>query len=390
MTGKKARRPAKIVVSALTIFAVVAVVWVVYQAQLQREMRRQLGALVTLHELRQSAVEDYLQTIRSEILLYTGGPGARATLRELVRGWRESHGGSGATLRRLYASDNPYPPGERHRLDAADDGSRYSRAHAAVHPRMVRFLEHHGYYDLFVVAADGSLVYTVAKEDDFGTNLVSGPWRDTGLGRAVRAALQAEVPGFIAFTDFESYEPSAGEPASFISSPVFDPDGTRLGALAFQVPTERLQAILQFTAGMGRTGETYLVGADYLMRSDSRFSDASTILSTRVETDAARRALSGETGAGAIDDYRDVSVLSAFGPMRFEGVTWALIAEIDEQEARRRALVPRRIVGQSLLVLGAIGGAVALVLIVVFGRQARPRPWTDVDPSDREVSQASK
>lgn len=376
-----ARRTARLAVITLILIVGAAVTWVIYQAELRREMRDQLAALVTLQELRRFAVEDYLATLRSEILLYSNGPEIQVTLQQLVRGWRESYDGSGLTLRRIYGSDNPYPLGERHRLERADDGSRYSSVHATVHPRMVRFLEHHGFYDVFVVAADGSLVFTVAKEDDFGTNLIDGPWRDTGLGRAVRAALEANEPDFVAFTDFEPYEPSAGEPASFIASPIFDPGGTRLGALAFQVPTERLRSILQFTAGMGRTGETYLVGVDYLMRSDSRFSDASTVLSTRVETEAPRRALAGETGADVIEDYRGISVLSAFGPLLFEGTTWALIAEIDVQEARQRATVLQRIVGRTLLVLGVIGGAVALALMIVLGRQARPQPLTEIDVS---------
>ena len=61
-----------------------------------------------------------------------------------------------------------------------------------------------------------------------------------------------------------------------------------------QVPTERIQAIMQFTAGMGRSGETYLVGSDYLMRSDSRFSDVSTTLETYVKSMTVRRAFDGQ------------------------------------------------------------------------------------------------
>jgi len=354
--SEKSRRTTSVVAGAVGILAVAGIVWAIVQVELRRATRDQIASLVTLQELRRFALEDYLETLRSEILLYSESPHVLATVRDMTRAWRR---------------------------DRAGDGSSYSALHSEVHPRMVRLLDHHGYYDIFLAAADGSLVYTVAKEGDFGTNVIDGPWRDTGLGRAVRAALEAGESSFVSFTDYEMYEPSAGEPASFIASPVFDEDGTRLGALAFQVPTERLRAILQFTAGMGRTGETYLVGTDYLMRSESRFADSSTILRTRVETDAARRALEGETGAEVIDDYRGVSVLSAFGPFRFEGVTWALIAEIDEQEARQRGLVPRRIIGRALLFLGVIGGVIAIGLMAVFGRQSRPQPWTDVDEAGR-------
>ncbi len=350
-TTGKPRRGGRLAVGAVGILAVAGTVWTIFQVEQRRAMRDQIESLVTLQELRRFALEDYLETLRSEIILYGETPGVRAAIRDMTPAWRQS---------------------------AAGDGSSYSALHAEIHPRLADLRDHHGYYDIFLVAADGSLVYSVAKEDDFGTNLITGPWRDTGLGRAVQAALEAEEAGFVAFTDFELYEPSAGEPASFIASPVFDQSGMRLGALAFQVPTERIRAILQFTAGMGRTGETYLVGGDYLMRSDSRFADSSTILRTRVETDAVRRAFAGETGTAVIDDYRGVSVLSAFGPFGFEGTTWALIAEIDEREARQRGLVPRRIIGQALLFLGVIGGAVAIGLMVVLGRQNRPQPWTDV------------
>lgn len=377
----KPRRGRRLAVGAVGILTIAGIVWATFQVEQRRAMRDQIESLVTLQELRRFALEDYLETLRSEIILYSETPDVRASIRDMTRAWRQSAGNSAAALRRLYVSESPYAPGERHRLDTAGDGSIYSALHAEVHPRLRDLRDHHGYYDIFLVTADGSLVYTVAKEDDFGTNLIAGPWSDTGLGRAVRAALEAESPGFVAFMDFEPYEPSAGGPASFIASSVFDQDGTRLGALAFQVPTERLRPILQFTAGMGRTGETYLVGSDYLMRSDSRFADISTILRTRVETDAVRRAFEGETGAAVIDDYRGVSVVSAFGPFRFEGTTWALIAEIDEREARQRALAPRRIVGRALLVLGVIGGAVAIGLMVVLGRQNRPQPWTDVGES---------
>ena len=43
---------------------------------------------------------------------------------------------------------------------------------------------------------------------------------------------------------------------------------------------------MDYTAGMGETGETYVVGEDYLMRSASRFSETSTVLQQRGETEA--------------------------------------------------------------------------------------------------------
>jgi hypothetical protein len=48
---------------------------------------------------------------------------------------------------------------------------------------------------------------------------------------------------------------------------------------------------MQVTAGMGETGETYVVGEDLLMRSDSRSAEKSTVLETRVDTESVGLAL---------------------------------------------------------------------------------------------------
>ena len=149
--------------------------------------------------------------------------------------------------------------------------------------------------------------------------------------------------------------------------------------MAFQVPISRINQIMQFTGGMGETGETYIVGQDLLMRSDSRFSDTTTILRTLVDTETARRALGGEKGVHMADDYRGIPSLSAFAPFEFEGLRWAVVAEIDEQELRRRAFRPRRLLASAFLGLATIAALTALVLTFLMSRAERPKPWTAED-----------
>jgi methyl-accepting chemotaxis protein len=94
-------------------------------------------------------------------------------------------------------------------------------------------------------------------------------------------------------------------------------------------------------SGMGETGEVYLVGPDYLMRSDSYLdpqghSVAASFANPQqgsVRTDAVRRALEGETGADVVRDYNGNPVLSAFAPVQVGGHTWAILADIDVAEA---------------------------------------------------------
>jgi len=72
---------------------------------------------------------------------------------------------------------------------------------------------HHGrYHDLLLIDAKGNVVFSLARESDLGTNLNSGPHRDSGLARAFRQAmnlLHADL------TPFDRYEPSDNRVATF-------------------------------------------------------------------------------------------------------------------------------------------------------------------------------
>ena len=370
----KSRRRRSLILGLVAVAAAIGFAGAL-TGQLRKQERTRGRELRTLMELRRSALGGFLETIRSEVVLWSSEPAVEEIIGDLTAAWAQLGDDAEVLVRERYADDNPHPPERRFLLEDAGDGSTYSAVHAELHPRVRRFVEDHHYYDAYMVATDGDLVYSVNKEDDFGTNLLTGPYRDTGLGRVVRAALEAEHEDFVAFSDFERFEPSGGVPVAFIASPAFDEAGAVTGVLAFQVPTDRIGEILLFTEGMGRTGETYLVGEDGLMRSDSRFSDSSTILVQRVDTEPARRALAGESGVDVTEDYRGEAVLSAYGSMQFEGVTWAVLAEQDRSEVRSNALTRRRVLAITFLVLGTAGAVLSLVFMWLVGREERPAAW---------------
>jgi methyl-accepting chemotaxis protein len=146
--------------------------------------------------------------------------------------------------------------------------SAYSQTHGAYHPRFRQFLEARGYYDIFLSNKEGDIVYTVFKELDYATNLMSGQWRGSDSGDIFRGAAQNKVPGSVTFFDFAPYAPSNDAPASFVATPIYDFAGAYAGVLVFQMPIGKINAIMQQPEGMGESGETYIVGEDHLMRSD--------------------------------------------------------------------------------------------------------------------------
>jgi methyl-accepting chemotaxis protein len=204
------------------------------------------------------------------------------------------------------------------------------RANTSLDQRVREFAEHHGYYDVFFIGTGGDVLFTMAREADYGTNLLTGPYARTGLGHLFQRLAQVEGDG-IAFEDFSLYPPSNDQPAAFLGARVYANEEW-IGIYAIQIPESPINEVMQFSAGMGTSGETYLVAADGLMRSTSRFFDQSTVLRTRVEGPTVDRALAGSIGLEIVDDYRGVPVYSAYRRFEFEGVHWAVLAEQDVAE----------------------------------------------------------
>lgn len=156
------------------------------------------------------------------------------------------------------------------------------------------FLQIYGYYDVFLIDADGNILFTVMGEDDLGTNIFRGRYADTKFGSACRKAFETGRP---VFSDMELYTPSNNAFAMFMVQVMVDEEGDKIGLMGFQVPINPIDEIIQDYTGLGETGETYLVGDDLFMRSNSRFSEKNTALRQKIDTEATRKWLRQEEKA---------------------------------------------------------------------------------------------
>lgn len=136
-----------------------------------------------------------------------------------------------------------------------------------------------------------------------------------------------------------------------------------------RVPVEALNRIMTEREGLGMTGESYIVGADGQMRSDSRFTAESTILRLPVKTEPVRRAFAGEIGLLETVDYRNVQVLSAFAPLRIDHADWAIIVELDRDEITTPINATRR-----RIVLVGISITLVMTVLSWYGAQRLSKP----------------
>jgi len=306
--------------------------------------------LKTLANGRANEMQAYLNDIQTDLTLTAANPHTVGALKAFDGAWDSLGGDQSKALQKAYIDDNPNELGSKHLLDAGLGGTDYDNIHAQYHPYFREQLNLRGYYDIFLFDAQGDLVYTVFKELDYATNFKTGggQWADTDLGNAFRAGI-ALNKGESYFLDFKPYKPSFDAPASFMSTPIFD-GKTRIGVLVYQMPIDRINAIMGVKTGLGETGETLVVGADSLLRNDSSFSDENDILQTSFKADELKAIENGNAVAGEFSQYRNTNMLFAGAPMEFEGTTWAVLAVQEKSEA----LASINIMRMTMLVIGGI------------------------------------
>ena len=229
-----------------------------------------------------------------------------------------------------------------------------------------RYNEQYDYEDLLLIHPEGEVFYTVAHNPDYTSNMLTGVYASSNLGVLVKKVLETKQ---FELEDFALYAPDQNKPAAFIAQPVLNDEQVEV-VVALKLSIDSINEIMLERSGMGKTGETYLIGSDFLMRSDTFLDPAHhSVLASfiqpehgKVDTKAARAALSGETGAGIIRGYTGKRVLSSYAPVIVGNTLWALIAEIDEAEAFSAITALKYLMG----LLAALGAGVILGLALML------------------------
>ena len=218
---------------------------------------------------------------------------------------------------------------------------------------------------LFICAAHGHVMFAIHKGDELGIVLPQSDLNKSGLYTVWHNVVQTRK---MAFVDFAPYVAHDNAPICFMGYPVLSEQGQLLGVMVVQLSLKGINHLTLQRSGLGKSGEIYLVGRDKRMRSDSvlhprqrsvKASFAGTVAQNGVDTVASRQALAGKTQTARIVDYRDKQVLSAYTPIDIYGERWALLVEIDEDEA----MVAAHVLVRAVWLLGIF----TIVTVVLAG-----------------------
>ena len=110
---------------------------------------------------------------------------------------------------------------------------------------------------------------------------------------------------------------------------------TKKGRKIKVIDYSNIQNILLERTGMGESGETYLVGEDFRMRSESRFFSDKKPYDVSVKTQGVISALKGINGRGILEDYRGVPVYSVYSLIQISNLKLVILSEIDVSEVTK-------------------------------------------------------
>jgi PAS domain S-box-containing protein len=309
-----------VVVSLLPILVIGYSLLHTFEIEMEKTAIRQVSAIA---DMKAEQIDSYLRERLRDAKIIQASSTARAAMPEFARAY--AYGVKSNSYRQL---DAQY------------------RAH------FKRFVEDAGYYDLFLISREGDIVYTQAHEADFNTNVITGPYRNTGLGYVTRQALDTLQDGV---SDFERYSPSRGAIAAFMAFPIVA-EGKLEGVLALQIYSERVFQVVTDNVGLGASGETVITR---LLNDHT----ALVMAPLRHQTDAAlnlrvplgngsvfqgsQTGVHGERGAGLKADYRGKEVVAAWRYL--PRVNWGIEVKMDADEV---FAFGKRVRTFSLVVLG--------------------------------------
>ncbi|MFZ4707090.1 MAG: response regulator [Bacteroidales bacterium] len=215
--------------------------------------------------------------------------------------------------------------------------------------------------DVLMISAQGDVIYSAARESDYKTNIL----RDGNSKSTLADAYRNSMRGAVYISDYTDYNTIGNKYVMFLSSPV-EAAGKIIGVIIIRLKTETISDLMNVRTGMGVTGETLIIGKDFLMRSDSRLTNKgqSDIMKTKIETTPVKEAFAGLPMSGQETDYRGEPVLIVTELLDLEGLNWVIEAKIDVKEALATITKTQNL----LFLLLTIISVIVFALAWFFGR----------------------
>jgi methyl-accepting chemotaxis protein len=367
--------------------------------------------LTALRELKKDQIELYFKTLEKQVRSYSTDPAIVLSMQSLSRGFKNDREVAASSVndnkealtafynttvadeynkynpantslniipsnmdalssfhQYTFMVENQAPLSEKHFMIDPDNGSMYGTSHAEYHTRLYAMLDKLEIEDLLLINPDGYVVYSAMKNIDFAVSLKQPPFNSSNLAQVYQRMMTNEDVNAVSISDMSTYIGNLDKSTMYIASPVqdvMDEDAyERLGVLVFKIPTSKINNIMTNNAqwkksGLGSSGNIFLVGQDYKIRSTSRKlteekdNYLKQLLAAGIETiqlekiekrnsiinlvseknSANESALAGNSGISIVKNHLGNKIISAYAPLKIPGLKWIISTELDTKEA---------------------------------------------------------
>ena len=211
---------------------------------------------------------------------------------------------------------------------------------AANQKDLVSFSHQYDYiYDLLLIDKAGNVLFTLTNEADLGTNLFNGPYAST---KFASSAIKTLENGQTRFSDIEPYAPSDNKMAGFITAPILNTEGNKIGLFAIQTQLDRIKQLIHYDTNSALTH--YLVGSDGKLRTPLDHNNEGEVLNRQINSQQFKlwkheHATQNDANQNEVEvafDYTGPNgqqVIGVHQTVRILGINWALISEINSDQA---------------------------------------------------------
>jgi len=184
-------------------------------------------------------------------------------------------------------------------------------------------------YDLFLIDTRGNILFSIEKENDLGTNLLSGKYSNTKFSTAVHNTLTTNK---MQFSGIERYEPSQNKLAGFISAPIHDESGNLIGAFALQLNLKPVFDLITHKEFNNSSHTHYIVDQEGIIQTPIR-DDWHQVLNKTISN---KNFIETKNSTPKSKSYLGPEGNNVFGVHKYitlQNVQWILITEVNKAEA---------------------------------------------------------
>ena len=308
--------------------------------------------------------QDWVAALTADVDLIATDPTVRRAMDQFALVWAALPNGGADALRNAYVDKNPYPAGDKARLDSSSAAAPYDIVHEQYHPYLRRLAAARGLTDLMLFDRNGTMIYSVAKGPDLAADFRGGAMASTAVGQFL-SRFDPDAPASSAqFIDFSAYAPDGGTNAAFLVRAINDPTGRLSGILAARISTGSLQERMNRIATVDPGTTVYVIGTNgaSLVQIGGGLRDPVGVPAAFAPAIAA--ANDGQTGIDFVNTISNGPGYVSYRQVRGVGWAWSIMAAASEATVVANANGTQRdALTQLPLLLAALG-----ILGLIFAR----------------------